>query len=184
MTGSDPFEAFVRKYQDMVFGTAARLLGNPMEAEDVAQVVFLRAFQRFPALAASPTAGGWLKTVTRNECLNHLTRYRARWRLFSEMTSARDESDSESDQSFEATLAAPDSSALDAEQQDQRVRLEAALQRLPDHQRVPLVLFHMEDMSYQSIADTLGVSLGKVKTDIHRGRETLRQQLKDDDASR
>ena len=39
-------------------------------------------------------------------------------------------------------------------------------------------------MSYQSIADTLGVSLGKVKTDIHRGRETLRQQLKDDDASR
>jgi RNA polymerase sigma-70 factor (ECF subfamily) len=75
-------------------------------------------------------------------------------------------------------------SALDAEQQDRRVRLEAALQRLPDHQRVPLVLFHMEDMSYQSIADTLGVSLGKVKTDIHRGRETLRQQLKDDDASR
>ena len=90
MTGTDPFEAFVRKYQDMVFGTAVRLLGNPIEAEDVAQIVFLRAFQRFAEIAASPTAGGWLKTVTRNDCLNHLTRYRARWRLFSEMTSAQE----------------------------------------------------------------------------------------------
>ena len=94
MTGTDPFEAFVRKYQDMVFGTAARLLGNPVERAQLGQAVFMRAFQRFPELAVSPTAGGWLKTVTRNECLNHLTRYRARWRLFSEMTSGQDESDS------------------------------------------------------------------------------------------
>jgi RNA polymerase sigma-70 factor (ECF subfamily) len=48
---------------------------------------------------------------------------------------------------------------------------------LPDHQRVPLVLFHFEQRSYQDIADLLGVSLGKVKTDIHRGREALRVHL-------
>jgi len=62
--------------------------------------------------------------------------------------------------------------------------LEEALRRLPDHQRVPLVLFHFEDMSYQDIADALGVSMGKVKTDIHRGREALRRQLTTDHASR
>ena len=56
--------------------------------------------------------------------------------------------------------------------------------RLPDHQRVPLVLFHFEEMSYQEIADALGVSLGKVKTDIHRGREALETQLPTDHASR
>ena len=69
----------------MVFATAVRLLGSPAEAEDVAQTVFLRAFQRFGEIGSSPAAAGWLKTVTRNACLNHLSRYRARWRLFSEL---------------------------------------------------------------------------------------------------
>ena len=47
MTDVQQFEAFVRRYQDMVYGTAVRLLGSPAEAEDVAQTVFLKAFQRF-----------------------------------------------------------------------------------------------------------------------------------------
>jgi RNA polymerase sigma factor (sigma-70 family) len=85
MTDADSFEAFVRMYQDMVFATAVRLLGNQPDAEDIAQTVFLRAYQRFGEIGASPTAGGWLKTVTRNACLNYLSRYRARHRFFSEM---------------------------------------------------------------------------------------------------
>ena len=59
----------------MVFATAVRLLGNPTEAEDIAQTVFMRAFQRFGEIGSSATAAGWLKTVTRNTCLNHLSRY-------------------------------------------------------------------------------------------------------------
>ena len=174
MTDADLFEAFVRRFQDMVFATAVRLLGNPVEAEDVAQTVFLRAFQRFDAIGPSPAAAGWLKTVTKNVCLNHLSRYRARWRFFSELErAARD--DSEADDG--AALVSKDSPALDFEQAEQREQLERALRELPDHQRVPLVLFHFEDTSYQEIADTLGVSLGKVKTDIHRGREALRKRL-------
>ena len=158
----------------MVFATAVRLLGNPVEAEDVAQIVFLRAFQRFSDIGQSPTAAGWLKAVTRNACLNHLSRYRSRWRFFSELA-ATDAASHEG--AFEATLTSDASQALDLERADERDRLERALRRLPDRQRVPLVLFHLEDMSYQDIADALGVSLGKVKTDIHRGREALRKQL-------
>ena len=69
----------------MVFATAVRLLGNAADAEDAAQTVFLRAFQRFEDIGSSPAAAGWLKTTTTNVCLNHLSRYRARWRFFSEM---------------------------------------------------------------------------------------------------
>ena len=69
----------------MVFATAVRLLGNVPDAEDAAQTVFLRAFERYAQLAVSPAAGGWLKTTTRNVCFNHLSRYRARWKFFSEM---------------------------------------------------------------------------------------------------
>lgn len=181
MTDADLFEAFARRYQDMVFAIAVRLLGRPAEAEDVAQTVFLRAFQHFGAIGPSPTAGGWLKTVTRNECLNHLARYRSRWRLFSELgPSARG-----TETAFEDTLVESRSHALDLEQAERNEQLERALRELPDHQRVPLVLFHFEDMSYQDIAGMLGASLGKVKTDIHRGREALRRILSsDDDAAR
>ena len=157
----------------MVFATAVRLLGNPAEAEDVAQTVFLRAFQRFAEIGPSTTAGGWLKTVTRHACLNHLSRYRARWRFFTELAPGTESGAGD----FESSLASGTSLAADLEQADLRDQLEQALRELPDHQRVPLVLFHFEGASYQAIADALGVSLGKVKTDIHRGREALRRTL-------
>jgi RNA polymerase sigma-70 factor (ECF subfamily) len=171
MTDPATFEAFVREYQDVVYAVALRLLANPAEAEDVAQSVFLKAFERFDEIGGNPAAAGWLKTVTTNACLNHLSRYRARWRFFSEIDAA------EPNRSFESSLAAPDSVARDLERADAKERLERALQRLPDHQRVPLVLFHFEDKSYAEIASLLGVTLAKIKTDIHRGREALRTAM-------
>jgi RNA polymerase sigma-70 factor (ECF subfamily) len=171
MTDADRFEAFVRRYQDMVFATAVRLLANAVEAEDVAQNVFLRAFQHFDEIGASPAAAGWLKTATRNACLNHLSRYRARWRFFSELTGEGPGDD------YEARLVSGTETDAALEREERHRRLEEALARLPDHQRVPLVLFHFEEMSYQDIATALGISVGKVKTDIHRGRLVLQQWL-------
>src|SRR5687767_5974806 len=115
MTGADPFEAFVRRHQDLVFTAAARLLGSTTEAEDVAQTVFLRAFQRFAEIGDSPSAAAWLRTVTRNICLNHLTRYRSRWRLFSELRSA---DAAQQDRYPEPELASPGSLAETIEQAD------------------------------------------------------------------
>lgn len=170
MSDVDRFEAFVLRFQDMVFATAFRLLGRHADAEDVAQTVFLRAFERFDQIGDSPAAPGWLKTVATNLCLNHLSRHRSRWRLFSEL---RREDDSDGP-GFEGTLAAADGGDP-LEEADEQRSLEEALGRLPDHQRVPLVLYHYEEKSYQEIAALLGVSLGKIKTDIHRGREALRR---------
>jgi RNA polymerase sigma-70 factor (ECF subfamily) len=171
MTDVARFEAFVREYQDMVFATAVRLLGRAGDAEDIAQTVFMRAFERFDEIGASATAAGWLKTVTTNLCLNHLSRYRARWRLFSEMDDGRDTP------GLEARVARMASAPEEIERAEAQERLERALRRLPDHQRVPLVLFHFEEMSYQAIAGALRVSLAKVRSDIHRGREALKQEL-------
>lgn len=172
MTDAARFESFVREYQDLVFATAVRLLGRTADAEDVSQTVFLRAFERFDDLRTNPAAPGWLKKVTTNLCLNHLSRYRARWQFFSEIDGAR-----EGESSFESRLVAPvveDRGGADADQID---ALESALRALPDHQRVPLVLFHFESHSYDDIASVLGVSVGKVKTDIHRGRQALKRAL-------
>src|SRR5260370_23569058 len=172
MTDVPEFEAFVGRSQDMVYGTAVRLLGSPAEAEDAAQTVFLKAFQRFDEVVGSPAAAGWLKTTTRNICLNHLSRYRARWQFFSELT--RTDGDDYAD-----LLVSPLSHALDLEQAEMREELERALRALPDRQRVPLVLFHFEELSYQELADTLGASLGKVRADLHPAREALKRLLPD-----
>jgi len=173
MTDAQQFEAFLKNYQDLVFSTAMRLLANRAEAEDVTQEVFLKAYERFGELSETSTAGGWLRTVATNLSLNHLTRYRSRWSFFSELFSRNAGDDEEMPLEF----AAPENVEETLAAADRRTLVEQALHKLPPAQRVPLVLYHMEGLSYEEIATKLGVSLGKVKTDIFRGREALRQKL-------
>lgn len=175
MTDTEKFEQFMRNYQNMVFSTAVRLLASEAEAQDVAQEVFLKAFERFAELSVSPTAGGWLKAVTTNMCLNHLTRYRNRWRFFSEVFRGSDDEDDEHKPAYDVAIAELTTEELN--EADQRRILEDALTRLPEGQRVPLVLYHFEDKSYEEIAAILKISLSKVKTDIMRGREALKRKL-------
>lgn len=166
------FTKFMRTYQNMVFSTAARLSGNDAQAEDIAQEVFLRAHQRFDELKDNPRAAGWLKTVATNLTFTHLTRYRKRWVFFSQLQGG---DDSEADPVLEF---AADESVVENVRDDERHEyVEAALRELPEHQRVPLVLFHFEELPYEEIAQKLRVSLPKVKTDIHRARQALERIL-------
>ncbi len=160
----------MRAYEDMVFSTAARLAGNDGQAEDIAQEVFLRAYEHFGDLRASPTAGGWLKTVATNLALNHLSRYRKRWRMFSELRSA----DADEEPSApELGPPQPDTLLADLSAEQRRALIDGALRQLPEHQRVPLALYHFEELSYEEIAAKLHVSIGKIKTDIWRARTAL-----------
>jgi len=172
MTDRHHFEAFMQAYQNMVYSTALRMLGNEADAQDIAQEVFLKAYGRFADLSQSPTACGWLRTVATNLSLNHLSRYRARWRFFSEMFSADEERD------FVEETPAPETFESTLDTNDQRAILDEALQKLPASQRVPIVLYHFEELGYEEIAARLGISLSKVKTDIHRGRAALARKLR------
>jgi RNA polymerase sigma-70 factor (ECF subfamily) len=163
----------MRAYQDMVFSTTARILGNDARAEDIAQEVFLKAFENFEHLRVSLTAGGWLKTVATRLSLNHLSRYRKRWQFFSEM---RRNDDDEGD-APEVEFAAPETMVAGIDAELRRELIDQALEQLPEHQRVPLVLYHFEDMPYEEIAQTLRVSLAKIKVDILRGRRALAKAL-------
>src|ERR1700736_5820372 len=159
MAEDEEFEMFIRSYQNMVFSVSARIVGNLTDAEDITQEVFIKAYRRFPQLRNSDTLGGWLRTVATNLSINHLNRYRARWRFFSEQA-----------EPFEIAA------EVDRES-DRKEALELAIRKLPDPQRVPLVLFHFQEMSYEEIAAKLQVSLAKVKSDIYRGRENLKKLL-------
>jgi RNA polymerase sigma-70 factor (ECF subfamily) len=175
------FTTFMRNYEDMVFSTAVRLVSNEAQAEDISQEVFMKAYERFDMLQGSPTAGGWLKTVATNLSLNHLSRYRKRWRFFSEFR--RDDADGGDSDQPDVEFAAPDTFFSGVDAGERRAWVEKALEQLPEHQRVPLVLYHFEDMPYEDIAKRLGVSLAKVKTDILRARAALAQVLSRSGAS-
>lgn len=157
----------------MVYSTAVRILGNETDAQDISQEVFLRAYKHFDSISKSETAGGWLKTVTRNLCINHLTRYRNRWSLFTDQFS-RKGADGDDE---EIVLPADESSAIDLDNLDRSEIISNALETLPEKQRVPLVLHHFENMSYDEISHQLKVSLSKVKTDISGGRKALKTIL-------
>jgi RNA polymerase sigma-70 factor (ECF subfamily) len=166
------FTSFMTAYQDMVFTTAVRLVADTAEAQNISQDVFLRAYLHFSDLEHSPTAGGWLKTVARHLALNHLSRHKKRWRLFSDYAT-----EEEAHRDIDQHAYVSDTLGQDLDLQSEHGRIEYALAQLPKQERIPLVLFHFEDMSYQDIADTLHCSLGKVKTDIHRGRAKLASLL-------
>jgi RNA polymerase sigma-70 factor (ECF subfamily) len=174
---SDPaeFETLMRNYQNMVFTTAYRLTANHAEAQDISQAVFLKAWERFDSLKDNPAVGGWLKTVATNLSLNHLSRYKKRWRMFSDMQ--REDAEGET-QDFVSNQPAPETrESHESAQHETREILEEALAKLPPAQRAAIVLFHFEEMPYQEIADKLKVSLAKVKIDIMRGRQALKQKL-------
>jgi len=158
----------MRAYQDMVFSTATRLVGNDAQAQDIAQEVFVRAYTHFDQLRDSASSGGWLKTVATNLALNHLQRYRRRWRMFSELGTEQDD-----EAEWDLEVPVPDTLLAQLDTGQQRAAIEAALLKLPTDQRTALVLYHFEDFSYQEISARLGSSLAKIKTDIRRARIAL-----------
>ena len=162
----------MRNYQDMVYSTAVRLIGNETQAEDISQEVFIKAHEHFDNLRTSATAGGWLKTVATNLSINHIQRYKKRWSFFSDLVH-KDAAGGEKEVEF----AAPDTFFSGVDSTERREWVEQALAKLPDHQRVPLTLYHFEDLPYEDIAKKMRVSLSKVKTDILRGREALAKIL-------
>jgi len=172
----DEFASFMLAYQDMVYSTATRLLGNDRQAEDIAQEVFVKAYEQFETLRTSESVGGWLKTVTTNMCLNHLSRYRKRWRLFSEYE-RHDGSEEEAGLEVAVEDVGTDSVVEILSAEEQQRLLEEALLQLPDHQRVPLVLYHFDGVSYEEISRQLDISLSKLKTDLLRGRAALVKAL-------
>ncbi|MCF7675261.1 MAG: sigma-70 family RNA polymerase sigma factor [Akkermansiaceae bacterium] len=164
------FRALVERHQDAVVGTVARMLGNPADAEDIGQQVFLRIWRHAKRYRPEAKFTTYLFTITRNLVFNE-TRRRSRRKEVS-----ADEREEISHLQVAAESARqPDAELLQAELQQ---AVDAAIAALPEVQRMAVVLRRYEQMPYEEIAEVLKLSLSAVKSLLFRARATLRESLR------
>ncbi|AWB82155.1 RNA polymerase sigma factor SigE [Corynebacterium yudongzhengii] len=173
LTGTAAFDAgegempswssLVAEHADSVYRLAYRLSGNPHDAEDLTQETFMRVFRSLKNYRPG-TFESWLHRITTNLFLD-MVRHRQKIRM---------EALPEDYERVPGTDMTP-------EQQYSVNRLDPALQDALDELgpefRVPVVLCDVVGMTYEEIADTLGVKMGTVRSRIHRGRSQLRAHI-------
>jgi RNA polymerase sigma-70 factor, ECF subfamily len=153
------FQALYQKYAHDLFRFALYLTGNRAEAEDIVSETFVRAWTA-PGQIRQPTVKAYLLVIARNCYRQGLRR------------SGRLSSLSGAEQDLADPRQAPHESA---EQRAELASVMEDLQRLPEIDRTALLMSAVEEMPYEQIASTLGLSLGAVKTRIHRARLKLEQ---------
>jgi RNA polymerase sigma-70 factor (ECF subfamily) len=170
-------EELVRLHGAAVHRFAHRLLGDPEEARDLTQEVFLRAFRRLRGFRADSSLRTWLFRITLNAARN---RRRSWSRSHRSRTVSLEAEPDEGREGPGARLANPAPGPDRAlESRTIRGRLTEALAGLPEEFRVAVSLRDVEGMDYRRIARITGVRVGTVKSRIARGREILRRSLSD-----
>ena len=158
------WDEIVDRHSDRVYRLAYRLTGNRHDAEDLTQEVFVRVFRSLSTYTPG-TFEGWLHRITTNLFLDQARRkQRIRFDALSDEAAGR----------LPSALPTPDVAQLDRMFD---ADIEAALASLAPDFRAAVVLCDVEGLSYEEIADVLGLKLGTVRSRIHRGRSQLRKAL-------
>jgi RNA polymerase sigma factor (sigma-70 family) len=158
------WDQIVNDHSARVYRLAYRLTGNRHDAEDLTQEVFVRVFRSLHTYTPG-TMEGWLHRITTNLFLDQARRkQRIRFDALSDEAAGR----------LPSALPTPDAAQLDRMFD---ADVEAALASLAPSFRAAVVLCDVEGLSYEEIADVLGLKLGTVRSRIHRGRAQLRSAL-------
>jgi RNA polymerase sigma-70 factor, ECF subfamily len=169
------FDYLVQKYRRPLVSFMYRMARNTAAAEDLAQEVFLRVYRSRESYEASAKFTTWLYRIATNLAVNHArdTRHER-----PEVTVSLDEPDEESG----TTLELPDGS-LTAEQvmvrRERMLAIRSKVERLPEQQRLAVIMHKYQQMDYKQIADVLKKSESATKSLLFRAYETLREQLKE-----
>lgn len=162
------WEQIVRQNWRKVFNVAYKFVGKHDEAEDLTQDIFLKIFKALKTFDRRANFQTWIISISRNLCIDHYRSVRKE-----RQTIARDV---DSNDLQPATLER--GPYAQAEHQDLRAQLRQALETLPITLRTAVVLRDLQELSYQEIADRLGLPEGTVKSRINRGRIELAHQLR------
>jgi RNA polymerase sigma-70 factor (ECF subfamily) len=162
------WETIVRQNWRKVFNVAYKFVGKHDEAEDLTQDIFLKIFKALSTFDRRANFQTWIISISRNLCIDHYRSVRKERQTIAREVDTGDLQPASTDRGpYQA-----------AEHQDLRALLRQALQALPTTLRTAVVLRDLQELSYQEIADQLGLPEGTVKSRINRGRIELAHQLK------
>lgn len=170
----EAFAALVEHYKQPIYNFILRTVRDDTEAEDLTQNTFVQVWKSAKRYRTTAKFSTWLYTIARNLALNEIRR-RSRHRADS-LDASRPDSDEQPLHQIEDidTLRPPEAIV----RQELFDKVEEAIRDLPENQRTALLLCREADVSYDEIAEILGVSLSATKSIIHRAREVLRTRLK------
>jgi RNA polymerase sigma-70 factor (ECF subfamily) len=169
--GGDPdaFGALVRRYQDRLYRTAFRLVGNAEDARDVVQEAFLHAYQALDGFKGDARFFTWLYRIAVNTAISlKRKKHLAASSLGGEPAEPADPS-------------AHGRPGHALEQAEQGTRVQRALARLSPEHRAVLVMKEIEGQKYEAMAEILQVPVGTVRSRLHRARMELRELLERDE---
>jgi RNA polymerase sigma-70 factor, ECF subfamily len=163
----------VKRYQDRLYNLCFRLLGGSEDARDAAQESFIRAFEALGRFELGRPFAPWLFRIATNSCYGIL-----RKRGVSILSlDALEEPEAISVADAGSSRGDPQQS-LDRAVRDEEIR--QTVLALPEPYRTVVLLRHMEELSYEAIAEVLAMPLGTVKTTLHRARQRLRHALEEE----
>ncbi|HSF39980.1 MAG TPA: sigma-70 family RNA polymerase sigma factor, partial [Thermoanaerobaculia bacterium] len=168
----DAFRELVRRFERPVYSLIVRMVQDPGLAEDLAQEVFVKAYRRLDTYDPERKLSSWLFKIAHNTTIDHLRRGTP------DTVPLEAEKDDE-----RAGLASvlPDESvespSAQAERKDLARALEKAIATLRPEYREAVVMFYSGGASYQEICEVTGLPMGTVKTNLHRARKQLAEQM-------
>lgn len=156
---SGAFEQLLERYKNLVYSVVLRMVNDSEDANDLAQEVFIKTYKNLNRYSPEFKFSTWIIKIATNTVIDFRRKKKPDSIDIDEMV-------------YEP--ADKDTPELNYVQNEGKRALSNAIEKLPDMYKVPIVLYHIEDMSYQEISDILGVSLSKVKNRIFRGRKILK----------
>jgi len=166
---AEAFEAIYRLHSQRVYALCLRMLGNPTEAEDLAQEAFLQLFRKIHTFRGESAFSSWLHRLTANVVLMSFRKKRPVATSLDEVTRIDEDSDLPRKEIGVTDLQL--SGVFD------RVNLQAAIAQLPEGYKSMFILHDLHGYEHNEIAEILGCSVGNSKSQLHKARKRLRELL-------
>ena len=170
------FRVLVERYEPRIQGFLRKRLNDEERVQDLTQDTFLRIHRARESYDPSRKFSTWIHTIANNLLKNEFrNRSRRRETAFSELRPATSPSGSPSRPiEFEARGADPERDAYRSELRD---AIDNAIEQMDEHHRVPFVMREVDDLSYEEIAEAIGIPVGTVKSRLNRARNAFRMLL-------
>lgn len=156
---SEAFEELLNRYKNLVYSVILRMVNDLDDANDLAQEVFIKTYKNLNKYSPEFKFSTWIIKIATNTVIDFRRKKKPDSIDIDEMVYEPADTDT------------PEASYV---QNEGKRALSTAIEKLPDMYKVPIVLYHIEDMTYQEISYILGISLSKVKNRIFRGRKILK----------